>query len=68
MDWDDPECSNWAVWVRCDWEKPSAHGEPFSSIDKHGRDFTDLALARSHADALVYVLECAHSSVFYEET
>lgn len=48
-DFDDPECKNWNVWVRRDFDKLNEHGEPFDSEDEYDKDFTDLTEAHAYA-------------------
>lgn len=53
MDFDDPECRNWNVWVREDYATPrEPHGEPFGSVDEHDQDFTDYDKASAYARGL----------------
>ena len=46
-DFDDPDCENWNVWVRRDFETG-----PFDSVDEHDRDFVSFDEAWRYATDL----------------
>lgn len=56
VDYDDPECTQWNVWVRLDYHIPfPPNFEPFTSVDPLDRDF------ESYQDAVRYAVRLSHA-------
>lgn len=62
MDFDDPDCEHWCVWLRRDFPdrvpEPGKVFEPFDSADEYERDFDDVSEAEEYARYLAGCFDC----------